>query len=96
MDVEYVVAEQGRMLRLAVVFVQQPEQQPLALGLVLGAGSQASADLHHQAVGQELQAVHGGSQPLVCPAGEGEKGSGDECYQTEAKDPRDKQSGRVS
>ena len=67
-DVEDVVAEQGRMLRLAVVFIQQAVEEPLALGLVLGAGGQPSADLHHQAVGQELQTVHGRSQPLVGPA----------------------------
>ena len=69
-DVEDVVAEEGRVLRLAVVFIQQAVEEPLALGLVLRAAGQPSADLHHQAVGEELQTVHGCPQPLVCPAWE--------------------------
>lgn len=58
-DVEDVVAEERRLLRVSVVPCEDFVQEPLAPREVVGAAGQAAAHLHHQLVGQELQAVHG-------------------------------------
>lgn len=69
-DVENVVVEQRSLLRVSVMPRQDLVHQPLALRQVGGAAQQTSAELHHQTVGQELQAVHRRRHPLVGPEGE--------------------------
>lgn len=70
-DVEHVVVEQRSLLRVSVVLRQDLVHQPLALRQVGGAAQQTSAELHHQTVRQELQAVHRRRHPLVGPVGGG-------------------------
>lgn len=59
-NVEDMVAEQRWVLCVSIVLSQDPVEQPFALGLVISAVGQTSADLHHQLIREELQAIHSG------------------------------------